>query len=689
MATQGMALAFRITGGLSAGFTAATGRASGQLRQMKGQAAELSAELSREQAALRGAARDTQEYADRLQRIDHLKGRLRGLSGEIQAVGAHTRRQTQAMTAARAGMVRTVAVSGALVAALGATAFATGRAAREYLDLRLAAASAGVEASVLAADIRRGTAVLGGNADAARGAANAALTYQKNLALMSVGLGQVDNHLAAVAGINPWAQVGLSLDEVRGQNIAAIDAAKGLGDELERTRRLAAIEQLIGPEQFRSLYQYTELTAAQRAEVDELARRQRRAAEDGAAGWAGVSHRMGLLRGETGLLSQTFGSVFSPALESVTGRMAGGVKQLNAWVSGHDDAARAVGYAGVAVGGLATAVLGGTAVMAGYRAALWSVTGATRTGAAVDALRTGLIWRMTSAVAANTLAAGRQAAAWIAGRTVMVASTVATGAATAAQWLLNGALSANTLAAGRQAAAWIAGRTVMVASTVATGAATAAQWLLNGALYANPIGIVIAAVAGLIGGLTLLYHRSERFRNIIQSAWALLKKFWPVLLGPIGVAAKGFELLYNRVEFIRVALDKVFGAAKKVGGVLKGVAGFLGFGGDDDESQRPPGGPPPGGQPQAAPPDYGLAAAATGQPQAAPPDYGLAAAATGQPQAAPPDYGLAAAGVPAPPPGAQARVAEIQNTFYISGVSVEEVAERVIELLDQSIEALT
>ena len=750
---SGMALAFRITGGLSAGFTAATGQASRQLSRLKGEASELSAELTREQAALRGAAKGTQEYSDRLQRIEQLKGRLRGLSGDIQSVGAQTRRKTQAMAAARAGMVRTVAVSGAVAAALGATAFATARTAREYLELKLSAASAGVEAGVLAADIRRGTAVLGGNADAAKSAAKGALDYQKNLALLSVGLGQVDHQVAHTAGINPYEQLKMSAEEVRADNLRAIRAAKGLGDELERTRSLAALEIILGPEHFRSLYQYTDLTAAQRAEVDALAERQKRATAEGAAGWSAVSHRMGLLRGETGLLSQTFGSVFSPALESVTGRLTAGVQTLTGWIGSNRTASQAVGYAAVVVGGLGAAVLAGITIMAGYRAVLWSVTGATRTGAAVDALRTSLIWRMTGAVTTNTLAAGRNAAAWIAGRAVMLASAVATGVATgavttntlaagrnaaawiagravmlasavatgvatgavttntlaagrnaaawiagravmlasavatgvatgavttntlaagrnAAAWIAGravmlasavatgvatGAVTTNTLAAGRNAAAWIAGRAVMLASAVATGVATGAQWLLNVALTANPIGIVIAAVAGLIGGLVLLYRRSEGFRNIVNSVWATLKRFWPVLLGPIGIAVKGFQLLYNRIEFIRAALDKVFGAAKKVGGVVKGVAGFLGFGGGDDETSQGPPGPPPGGPPPGAPrPDYGFAAAAAGQPQATP-DYGFAAAAAGQPQAGPgydlatgqpqatPDYGFAAA----------------------------------------------
>ena len=45
---------------------------------------------------------------------------------------------------------------------------------------------------------------------------------------------------------------------------------------------------------------------------------------------------------------------------------------------------------------------------------------------------------------------------------------------------------------------------VILAKTVATKAATAAQWLWNAAMAANPIGAVVAAVAGLVTGIVAL-----------------------------------------------------------------------------------------------------------------------------------------------------------------------------------------
>ncbi|WP_187261334.1 phage tail tape measure protein [Pontibacter beigongshangensis] len=48
---------------------------------------------------------------------------------------------------------------------------------------------------------------------------------------------------------------------------------------------------------------------------------------------------------------------------------------------------------------------------------------------------------------------------------------------------------------------------------IATRTSAAAQWLLNAAMTANPIGLVVGAVAALVGGFILLYNRSEAVRG--------------------------------------------------------------------------------------------------------------------------------------------------------------------------------
>lgn len=54
---------------------------------------------------------------------------------------------------------------------------------------------------------------------------------------------------------------------------------------------------------------------------------------------------------------------------------------------------------------------------------------------------------------------------------------------------------------------------------------TAVQWALNVAMTANPIGLVIAAIAALIGIITYAYDRVGWFRGGIMAIWETLKGF--------------------------------------------------------------------------------------------------------------------------------------------------------------------
>lgn len=61
------------------------------------------------------------------------------------------------------------------------------------------------------------------------------------------------------------------------------------------------------------------------------------------------------------------------------------------------------------------------------------------------------------------------------------------------------------------------------AQTAATGAATGAQTGLNAALAANPIGLVVLAIAGLVGAFVLAWKHSETFRDIVRGALDTVK----------------------------------------------------------------------------------------------------------------------------------------------------------------------
>lgn len=58
---------------------------------------------------------------------------------------------------------------------------------------------------------------------------------------------------------------------------------------------------------------------------------------------------------------------------------------------------------------------------------------------------------------------------------------------------------------------------------LANEGATVAQWALNAAQAANPIGLVIAAIAGLIAGLVMLWNTNDDFRNSVIGAWNAVK----------------------------------------------------------------------------------------------------------------------------------------------------------------------
>lgn len=95
---------------------------------------------------------------------------------------------------------------------------------------------------------------------------------------------------------------------------------------------------------------------------------------------------------------------------------------------------------------------------------------------------------------------------------------------------LSKAALASAASATKAGAAWLAQKAKIIATTavtiaqkVATATMTVAQWALNAALTANPIGIVIAAIAALVGALIYLYRNNETVRKAIQDAWAGIK----------------------------------------------------------------------------------------------------------------------------------------------------------------------
>jgi tape measure domain-containing protein len=129
----------------------------------------------------------------------------------------------------------------------------------------------------------------------------------------------------------------------------------------------------------------------------------------------------------------------------------------------------------------------------------------------------------------------------------------------------------------RTTAAWVAQKSVLVASRVATGAYTAAQWLLNAALNANPISLIVVAIAALVAALVLAYNKSETFRGIIEAAWSgiqavigVVVDWFQTYLLPV------FEAVWEGIKFaVWVVVTAIAVYIEAFKAVLQGIADFI------------------------------------------------------------------------------------------------------------------
>lgn len=198
------------------------------------------------------------------------------------------------------------------------------------------------------------------------------------------------------------------------------------------------------------------------------------------------------------------------------------------------------------------------------------------------------LWNFIVGIGKSTVALVTNTGAWIANKAAMIASkaqTVILMGMYAGEFIAN--LVKTGVQLGIQAGAWIAATAAQAAHTVAgwasiamQGAAkvatlawTGAQWLLNAALDANPIGIVVIAIAALVGALIYAWNNSETFRNIVISAWEGIKSaagtvaewfmtnVWPLLQTAWGYISAGASALWG---VIVAAWNGIWSAASGV-----------------------------------------------------------------------------------------------------------------------------
>lgn len=128
------------------------------------------------------------------------------------------------------------------------------------------------------------------------------------------------------------------------------------------------------------------------------------------------------------------------------------------------------------------------------------------------------------------------------------------------------------------------------ATALASAGLRTAMIGVNIAMAANPIGLVVVAIAALVGGLVLAYNKFEWFRNGVNSVWDGIKSIFSagsefvtnLFTSPIETISNLWSGLFNwlagKFEWMGTALDKV----KNVG---SSISGFFGFGDDEDEKK--------------------------------------------------------------------------------------------------------
>lgn len=163
---------------------------------------------------------------------------------------------------------------------------------------------------------------------------------------------------------------------------------------------------------------------------------------------------------------------------------------------------------------------------------------------------------------------------------------VATGRQTTATTVNTAAERTGMLTRARSAAGMVALAAKSAILRGATMAHTAAQWLMNAALNANPIGLVVLAIAGLVGAVVLAYNKSETFRNVIDALWQGLKTAgeWVLDLGKkIGLwIVTKFVQGKQKVDDIAAAIgrfvDKLRGAVDWVKNLGEKITNLPGVG---------------------------------------------------------------------------------------------------------------
>jgi tape measure domain-containing protein len=179
------------------------------------------------------------------------------------------------------------------------------------------------------------------------------------------------------------------------------------------------------------------------------------------------------------------------------------------------------------------------------------------------------------------------------------------------QWLLS-RIAANPEAFSVLASAITTVAFAITAVRIATTVWTAVQAALNLVLAANPIGIIIMAIAALVGGIIYAYKNSETFRNVLSAVWDWIKKVAVVVFdlwmkfSPLGIiittVAKNWDTITAAIGRFTDKVKQAWDYAKKLfdlieGGDIQGAVNTVGNSILEKVGLRAEGGPVSSGSP--------------------------------------------------------------------------------------------
>lgn len=143
-----------------------------------------------------------------------------------------------------------------------------------------------------------------------------------------------------------------------------------------------------------------------------------------------------------------------------------------------------------------------------------------------------------------------------------------------AAWAAYRAIMIVTNAVSTIAYMWANREVIMKALQIAmTKKLAAAQLRLNAALIANPIGLIVGALVVLGGLFVLLYKRSDKFRSVVNKAWAGIKETALAVVNWFKTTA--WPVLKAVWDKLKVAIEVVWGVVKTVFGKIWGYLKFV------------------------------------------------------------------------------------------------------------------